>query len=75
MTTAIEQPQQQHCPETHAQSDSCKMVVGVHNGHNAAAALVRDGILAFALQEERLTRVKNQGGLPKLTLQQIVDGT
>jgi carbamoyltransferase len=47
------------------------MVVGVHNGHNAAAALVCDGMLAFALQEERLTRVKNQGGLPKLTLQQI----
>jgi carbamoyltransferase len=69
--TAIEQPQQQHCPEGHAQSDTYKMVVGVHNGHNAAAALVRDGILAFALQEERLTRVKNQGGLPKLTLQRI----
>jgi len=71
VTTAIEQPQQQHCPARQAQSDTCKMVVGVHNGHNAAAALVSDGILAFALQEERLTRVKNQGGLPKLTLQQI----
>jgi carbamoyltransferase len=49
----------------------CKRVVGVHNGHNAAAAVVQDGALAFALQEERLTRVKNQGGLPKLTLQRI----
>jgi carbamoyltransferase len=49
----------------------CKRVVGVHNGHNSSAAVVEDGLLAFALQEERLTRVKNQGGLPKLTLQRI----
>ena len=49
----------------------CKRVVGVHNGHNSSAAVVQDGLLAFALQEERLTRVKNQGGLPKLTLQKI----
>jgi carbamoyltransferase len=48
-----------------------KRVVGVHNGHNSSAAVVQDGALAFALQEERLTRVKNQGGLPKLTLQRI----
>ncbi len=57
-----------------------KRVVGVHNGHNSSAAVVQDGALAFALQEERLTRVKNQGGLPKLTLQRIAaeypgDGT
>jgi carbamoyltransferase len=49
----------------------CKMVVGIHNGHNSSAAVVQDGLLAFALQEERLTRVKNQGGLPRLTLQRI----
>jgi len=57
-----------------------KRVVGVHNGHYSSAAVVQDGALAFALQEERLTRVKNQGGLPKLTLQRIAaeypgDGT
>ncbi|HUN63407.1 MAG TPA: carbamoyltransferase C-terminal domain-containing protein [Candidatus Sulfotelmatobacter sp.] len=49
----------------------CKQVVGVHNGHNAAAAVVRDGQLSFALQEERLTRLKNQGGLPLQTLRAI----
>src|SRR5215469_2730626 len=48
-------------------------VVGIHNGHNAAAAVVRDGELLFALQEERLTRVKNQGGLPKKTLAAIAE--
>lgn len=51
-----------------------KITVGVHNGHNASAALVKDGKLCFALQEERLTRSKNQGGLPKLTLKAIATG-
>jgi carbamoyltransferase len=48
-------------------------VVGIHNGHNAAAAVVSDGELKFALQEERLTRIKNQGGLPKDTLAAIAN--
>ena len=39
-------------------------VVGIHDGHNASVAVVRDGRLEFALQEERLTRVKNQGDAP-----------
>jgi carbamoyltransferase len=48
-----------------------KIIVGVHNGHNAAAAVVRGGVLVFALQEERLTRIKNQGGLPERVLAKI----
>lgn len=43
-------------------------VLGIHNGHNASAALIEGGVLAFALQEERLSRVKNQGGLPAQAL-------
>lgn len=39
-------------------------VVGIHDGHNASVAVVRDGTVEFALQEERLTRVKNQGDAP-----------
>lgn len=46
-------------------------VIGVHIGHNAAAALVQEGKLAFALQEERLTRTKNQGGMPRGVLGKI----
>jgi len=38
--------------------------LGIHDGHNASAALLRDGRIEFALQEERLTRVKNQGDAP-----------
>ena len=40
------------------------VVIGIHDGHNASAALVRDGRIELALQEERLTRVKNQGDAP-----------
>ena len=40
------------------------IVLGVHDGHNASAALLCDGRIEFALQEERLTRVKNQGDAP-----------
>ena len=40
------------------------VVLGLHDGHNASAALLRDGRIELALQEERLTRVKNQGDAP-----------
>lgn len=39
--------------------------IGIHDGHNASVAVVRDGRVELALQEERLTRVKNQGDEPK----------
>ncbi len=43
-------------------------VIGVHDGHNASVAVVRDGRVEFALQEERITRVKNQGDVPENAL-------
>ena len=39
--------------------------LGIHDGHNASAAVVRDGLLAMAVQEERFTRIKNQGDVPE----------
>lgn len=39
-------------------------VIGIHDGHNASVAVVRDGRVEFALQEERITRIKNQGDAP-----------
>ncbi len=38
--------------------------VGIHDGHNASVAVVRDGRIELALQEERITRIKNQGDAP-----------
>ena len=48
-----------------------RAVFGLHTGHNSAAALVEEGVLKMALQEERLTRIKNQGGFPKNAMQII----
>jgi len=38
--------------------------MGIHDGHNASVAVLRDGRIELALQEERLTRIKNQGDAP-----------
>jgi carbamoyltransferase len=41
-----------------------RVVIGINDGHNASVAVVRDGELTRAIQEERLSRVKNQSGFP-----------
>jgi len=46
-------------------------ILGIHDSHNAAAALLDDGKLVAAVQEERLTREKNQYGIPGLAIQDI----
>ncbi|MBM4460188.1 MAG: hypothetical protein FJ011_20895 [Chloroflexi bacterium] len=47
-------------------------ILGIHDSHNAAAALLEDGKLIAAVQEERLTREKNQYGIPRLAIQDIL---
>ena len=42
-----------------------KTILGIHDGHNAAAALLEQGRVVAAVQEERLTGNKNQGGVPR----------
>jgi carbamoyltransferase len=39
-------------------------ILGIHDGHNAAATLVIDGKVVAAVQEERFNRQKNWSGLP-----------
>lgn len=43
-------------------------IVAVNDGHNASCVYLQDGEVRFALQEERLSRVKNQDGFPELSL-------
>jgi len=50
-------------------------IIGIHDGHGASAALLEDGHLVFAIQEERLTRIKNQGGMPVHAIKEILDQT
>ncbi len=44
-------------------------VLGLYTGHNATAALIRDGQVLACVSEERFTGVKNQTGYPKQTLE------
>jgi len=42
-----------------------KIILAVHAGHNASAALMKDGVIMTAIQEERFCRKKNYVGYPK----------
>lgn len=44
-------------------------ILGIHDGHNATAALVADGVVVAAVQEERLTRRKNEIGYPRRAIE------
>lgn len=40
-------------------------ILGISESHNSTAALLKDGQIIACAQEERFTRLKNQGGFPK----------
>ncbi len=50
------------------------IILGLNAYHaNASAAIVADGRLLAAVEEERLNRVKYAAGLPKLAIQYCLD--
>lgn len=55
---------------THAADDD--VVLGLWDGHDAGAALVAGGRVLAAESEERLTRVKNQGGFPTRAIEDVL---
>lgn len=48
-------------------------VLGINDGHNAGAALVRNGKVLAALQEERLRNIKNYSGTPGMAIQKVFE--
>lgn len=48
-------------------------IIGVHDSHNAAAALIEDGVVRFAIQEERLARVKNIDCFPEKSIKAALE--
>ena len=52
-----------------------KTILGLHDGHNAAAALLDNGRIVAAVQEERLTRTKNQSGIPHRAIRELFSMT
>ena len=49
------------------------LVLGLNSTHDAAAALLRDGEIVLALEEERLSRVKHHFGMPLLAVARCVE--
>jgi carbamoyltransferase len=47
-------------------------VLGVHDGHAAGAAILRNGRVLAALSEERLNNVKNYSGVPRLAIPDVI---
>ena len=47
-------------------------ILGIHDGHNACAALVVDGRPVAVIQEERLTGVKNSAGFPHEAVREVM---
>ena len=50
-------------------------ILGIHDGHNAAACLYEDGRVVAAIQEERLRRVKNWAGMPSQAVRSVLEMT
>ena len=48
-------------------------VLGIHDGHSAAACIYEDGRLTAGIQEERLTRVKNWSGVPEKSIATVLE--
>src|SRR5262245_29058905 len=47
-------------------------VLGIHDGHNASAVLLKDGRIVAGVQEERPRGVKNALGLPRTAIQDVL---
>lgn len=48
------------------------LILGIHDGHNATAALLRDGKIIAAISEERLSRIKNDAGYPERAVDKVL---
>lgn len=47
-------------------------IIGIHDGHNASACLLSNGKIEYAIQEERLSRIKNHSTFPSLAIEEIL---
>ena len=48
------------------------IILGIHDGHNASAALIINGELKCAIAEERLSRVKHHYGFPAKSIDTLL---
>ncbi len=50
-------------------------IAGITNGMNSCSALLEKGNIKYALEEERLDRIKNSEGFPTLSLMSMLKGS
>jgi carbamoyltransferase len=48
------------------------IILGIHDGHNSGATLSGDGVILASVQEERLSRTKNEVGYPTLSIEEVL---
>lgn len=48
-------------------------MLGITDGHNAGACLLRNGKIEYAISEERISRIKNEAGYPKRVVEKILE--
>ncbi len=48
-------------------------ILGIHDGHDSGAAIIKDGVIEAAINEERLTRIKNEPRFPHLSIQKVLE--
>lgn len=48
-------------------------ILGIHSGHDASVALLKDGELIFASEEERYSKIKHHSGFPYLSIKSALD--
>lgn len=48
-------------------------ILGIHCGHDATAALIKDNDIIAVIQEERKSRFKHQNGFPALAIKEVLD--
>ena len=49
------------------------IVLGIHDGHDAGAALIKDGKVLAAINEERIVRVKLYDGVPYNSIKKVME--
>lgn len=47
-------------------------ILGIHDGHNCGATLIIDGVVAASVNEERLSRNKNDVGYPRRAIEEVL---
>ncbi|MDE1816526.1 MAG: hypothetical protein KGI11_08215 [Thaumarchaeota archaeon] len=51
------------------------IVLGICDGHNSGACLLKDGSIVAAISEERLSRIKNDTGYPYKSVRKVLEMT